>query len=88
MSLSTRLDKLEAAMRGRDGGDPPDIPWICRLIYDPSEWEMEEGGAISRKKTEEPPITSRPLGTSHKHRSKRLRILGIGTSLPSLPSMK
>src|SRR5512134_2279005 len=24
MSLSTRLDKLEAAMRGRDGGDPPD----------------------------------------------------------------
>ena len=22
MSLSTRLDKLEAAMRGRDGGEP------------------------------------------------------------------
>src|SRR5262245_64189836 len=39
MSLSTRLDKLEAAMRGRDGGDPPDVPWICRrLIYDPSDW--------------------------------------------------
>ena len=35
MSLSTRLDKLEAAMRGRDGGDPPDGLWICRrLIYD------------------------------------------------------
>ena len=41
MSLSTRLDKLEAAMRGRDGGDPPDGPWICRrLIYDPSEWQI------------------------------------------------
>jgi hypothetical protein len=34
MSLSTRLDKLEAAMRGRDGDGPPDEPWICRLIYD------------------------------------------------------
>ena len=29
MSLSTRLDKLEAAMRGRDGSDPPDGRWIC-----------------------------------------------------------
>jgi hypothetical protein len=28
MSLSTRLDKLEAAMRGRDGGDPPDQPGL------------------------------------------------------------
>ena len=47
MSLSTRLDKLEAAMRGRDGRDPPDGRWICRLIYDPAEWECE-GEEISR----------------------------------------
>ena len=53
MSLSTRLDKLEAAMRGRDGSDPPDGRWICRLIYDPSEWEIEEDEAISRLKTKE-----------------------------------
>jgi hypothetical protein len=39
MSLSTRLDKLESAMRGRDNGDPPDVPWLCRrLIYDPRDW--------------------------------------------------
>ena len=51
MSLSTRLDKLEAAMRGRE---PADEPWICRrLIYDPSEWQIEEHEAISRMKTEE-----------------------------------
>ena len=51
MSFSTRLDKLEAAMRGRD---PPDVPWICRrLIYDPREWEIEEEEAISRMKAEE-----------------------------------
>jgi hypothetical protein len=38
-------------MRGRD---PPDGPWICRrLIYDPSEWEIEEDEAISRMKTDE-----------------------------------
>ena len=54
MSLSTRLDKLEAAMRGRDGGEPADGRWICRrLIYDPSEWEIEEDEAISRMKTDE-----------------------------------
>jgi hypothetical protein len=50
MSLSTRLDKLEAAMLGRD---PPDGRWICRLIYDTSEWQIEEDEAISRPKTEE-----------------------------------
>ena len=28
--------------------------WICRrLIYDPSEWQIEEDEAISRMKTEE-----------------------------------
>jgi hypothetical protein len=54
MSLYTRLDKLEAALRGRDGGEPPDGRWICRrLIYDPSEWQIEEDEAISRMKTEE-----------------------------------
>jgi hypothetical protein len=53
MSLTTRLDKLEAALRGRDGGDPPDGRWISRLIYDPCEWEIEEDQAISRLKTEE-----------------------------------
>jgi hypothetical protein len=38
-------------MRGRD---PPDGPSICRrLIYDPSEWQIEEDKAISRMKTEE-----------------------------------
>jgi hypothetical protein len=53
MSLSTRLDRLEAALRGRDGGDPPDGRWICRLICDPSEWQIEEDEAISRMKTDE-----------------------------------
>jgi hypothetical protein len=54
MSLSTRLDKLEAAMRGRDGGEPPDGAWIWRrLIYYPREWEIEEDEAISRIKTDE-----------------------------------
>jgi hypothetical protein len=46
MSLSTRMDRLEAALRGRDGGDLPDEPWICRrLIYRPFEWECEEDEA-------------------------------------------
>ncbi len=53
MSLSTRLDKLEAAMRGRDGRDPPDGRWICRLTFDPREWQIEEDEAISRMKTDE-----------------------------------
>jgi hypothetical protein len=45
MSLTTRLDKLEAALRGRE---PPDEPWICRrLIYDPLEWASEKDEAIS-----------------------------------------
>ena len=49
MSLITRLDKLEAAMRGRD---PPDGPWICRrMIYDPREWEEVE--AVSRMEADE-----------------------------------
>ncbi len=44
MSLTTRLDKLEAALRGRE---PPDEPWICRrLIYDPLEWVSEKDEAI------------------------------------------
>jgi hypothetical protein len=42
MSLSTRLDRLEAALRGRDGGDTPDGRWICPLIYDPIELQIEE----------------------------------------------
>ena len=47
-SLSTRLDKLEAAMRGRDGRDPPDGAWIWRrLIYDPREWLRAEDETIS-----------------------------------------
>ena len=53
MSLSTRLDKLEAAMRGRDGGEPADGLICRRLIYDPREWQIEEDEAISRMKTEE-----------------------------------
>ena len=53
MSLYTRSDKLEAAMRGRDGGDPPHGLICRRLIYDPSEWEYAEDEAISRMKTEE-----------------------------------
>jgi hypothetical protein len=53
MSLSTRLDRLEAALRGRDGGDTPDGRWICPLIYDPIELQIEENEAISRLKTEE-----------------------------------
>jgi hypothetical protein len=39
-------------MRGRDGGDPSDGRWICRLIYDPSERQIEEDEAISRMKTD------------------------------------
>jgi hypothetical protein len=51
MSLTTRLDKLEAAMRGRD---PPNGSWICRrLIYDPLEWACEEDEAISRMQADE-----------------------------------
>jgi hypothetical protein len=46
MSLSTRLDKLEAAMRGRE---PPDEPWLVYRLCDWAEgcpvaleeWEME-----------------------------------------------
>jgi hypothetical protein len=54
MSLYTRLDKLEAALRGRDGRDPPGGPWICRrLIYDPCEWQIGEEEAISRMKADE-----------------------------------
>jgi hypothetical protein len=53
MSLSTRLDKLEAAMRGRDGGEPADGLIRRRLIYDPSESQNEEDEAISRLKTDE-----------------------------------
>jgi hypothetical protein len=53
MSLSTRLDKLEATMRGRDGGEPADGLICRRLIYDPDEWQIEEDEAISRMKTDE-----------------------------------
>jgi hypothetical protein len=52
MSLSTRLDKLEAAVRGRDGGERADR-LICRLIYDPCEWQIEEDEAISQMKIDE-----------------------------------
>ena len=53
MSLSTRLDKLEAALRGRDGGDPPDEPWLVRrLIYDPREWVSAEDEVVSRAEGE------------------------------------
>jgi hypothetical protein len=45
MSLTTRLDKLEAALRGRE---PPDEPWICcRLIYDPLESASEKDEAMT-----------------------------------------
>ena len=53
MSLSTRLDKLEAAMRGRDGGDPPDGPGYAAVDLRSSEWQIEEDEAISRMKTDE-----------------------------------
>ena len=53
MSLSNRLDKLEGALRGRDGGESPDGLISRRLIYDPSEWQIEEDEAISRMRTEE-----------------------------------
>ena len=47
MNLSTRLDKLEAAMRGRDSRDPPDglvyrlCEWAedCPVAFE--EWERE-----------------------------------------------
>ena len=47
MSLTTRLDKIEAALRGRD---PPDEPWLVYRLSDWAEgcpvaleeWEMEK----------------------------------------------
>jgi hypothetical protein len=50
MSLSTRLAKLEAALRGRDGGDPLDEPWLVYRLSDWAEgcpvafqpWEVDE----------------------------------------------
>ena len=47
MSLSTRLDKLEAALRGRDGGDEPDETCVslsdwaedCPRAFE--QWELE-----------------------------------------------
>ena len=53
MSLYTRLDKLEAALRGRHCGEPADGLICRRLTYDPSEWQIEEDEAISRMKTNE-----------------------------------
>ncbi len=53
MSLSTRLDKLEAAVRDRDGGERADRLICRRLIYDPCEWQIEEDEAISRMKIDE-----------------------------------
>ena len=47
------MDKLEAEMRGRDGGEPADGLICRRLIYDPSEWQIEEEEAMSRMKTDE-----------------------------------
>jgi hypothetical protein len=43
------MDKIEAALRGRDGGDPPDGPWLGYRLSDWAEgcpvaleeWEME-----------------------------------------------
>ena len=40
-------------MRGRDGGEPADGLICRRLIYDPSERQIEEIEAISQMKTEE-----------------------------------
>jgi hypothetical protein len=39
--------------RHRDGGEPADGLICRRLIYDPSEWQIEEDEAISRIKTDE-----------------------------------
>ena len=39
--------------RHRDGGEPADGLICRRLIYDPSEWQIEEDEAISRMKAEE-----------------------------------
>jgi hypothetical protein len=39
--------------RHRDGGEPADGLICRRLIYDPSEWQIEEDEAISRMKTDE-----------------------------------
>ena len=53
MSLYTRLDKLEAALRGRHCGEPADGLICRRLTYDPSEWQIEEEEAIFQMETEE-----------------------------------
>ena len=65
-SKSASLDRLEAAMRGLDGGEPAHGLICGRLIYDPSEWQIEEDEAISRMKTEEldPPQLGNDSNTS------------------------
>jgi hypothetical protein len=40
-------------MRGRDGGEPADGQICRRLMYDPSEWQIEKDEVISQMKTEE-----------------------------------
>jgi hypothetical protein len=83
MSLSTGLNKLEPAMRGRDGRDPPDRRWICRLIYDTSEWQIEEDKAISQMKTEE---LDRLAAAGRIRECDRERVRFIGAVLFSLPN--
>jgi len=56
MSLFSRLDKLEAAMRGCDGGGPFDRPRICRrfnaadqqlaLVVDFDQWTTTVGAGV------------------------------------------
>jgi hypothetical protein len=47
------LDKLESVLRGRDGGEPAHGLICRRLVYDPSEWQIEEDEATSRMKMDE-----------------------------------
>ena len=51
MSLTKRLEQLEAELRSRSREDEF---WVCReLIYDPREWEIGEEEAISRMQADE-----------------------------------
>jgi hypothetical protein len=47
-----RPSRIEGS-RGRDGGEPADELVCRRLIYDPSEWQIEQDEATSRMKTDE-----------------------------------
>jgi hypothetical protein len=51
MGIAGAIKQEQGSVFPRPKGRPR-IPWICRSIYDPSEWEIEEEKAISRMKND------------------------------------